>query len=268
MSNTNDILRHLVDKNLSLFLFDTAIFYAERLHCNKSSLENLHILAECYYRKGKTKQTYLILQHSTLSESRYLFAQVCYTLNKYRESEQALLSTLQQSKTQTLGIYIIFDFYITINKLIISFFLSINQYILLLLLLDQLKQIPGGAAGVHLLGLICRREHRKSAAIDYFKKSLEIEPTLWSSITELCELGVHFDTKEIFGLSFEKSINYLHSNESNEEEMENVILHQQQQESSTSSTNKENTPSNINSVLLNRQLAESLSGFGSPKSSM
>lgn len=104
MTSTNDILRHLVDRNLSLFLFDTAIFYAERLHCNKSSLENLHILAECYYRKGKTKQTYLILQHSTLLESRYLFAQVCYTLNKYREAEQALLSTVQLSQTQTLGI--------------------------------------------------------------------------------------------------------------------------------------------------------------------
>lgn len=117
-----------------------------------------------------------------------------------------------------------------------------------------------------MLGLICKREHRKSAAIDYFKKSLEIEPTLWSSITELCELGVNFDTNEIFGLNIEKAFNFLHSNESNDEALDNVKLQEQQQE--TSSFNKENTPNNINSVLLNRQLTESLSGYGSPKSSM
>jgi anaphase-promoting complex subunit 3 len=50
--------------------------------------------------------------------------------------------------------------------------------------------VPNGAAGLHLLGCICRESSRKERAIKYFKMSLQLDPFLWTSFQALAELGV------------------------------------------------------------------------------
>lgn len=44
-----------------------------------------------------------------------------------------------------------------------------------------------------------RRLNQKGAAIEYFRKSLQQNPFLWSSYEALCELGVDEDAKQFFG---------------------------------------------------------------------
>ena len=68
---TESVLQQLVEQNLSLFLYDNAKFYAERLYYERKTQANLHILAQCYFREGKTKQAYLVLQgHNNSAENR------------------------------------------------------------------------------------------------------------------------------------------------------------------------------------------------------
>jgi tetratricopeptide (TPR) repeat protein len=47
-----------------------------------------------------------------------------------------------------------------------------------------------GAAGLYLLGIICRKEQRLEAAIEYFQRSLEVDSAMWGSIKELSEMGI------------------------------------------------------------------------------
>jgi hypothetical protein len=39
---------------------------------------------------------------------------------------------------------------------------------------DDVQLVPGGAAGLYLLGKFARKQHRVDVAIDYFKLSLEV----------------------------------------------------------------------------------------------
>ena len=125
------------------------------------------------YRQGKIKQTYLILKGSKSSENRYLFAHCCIALDKLNEAEQCLLSNQQDSKNNN------------------------NE-----------EMIPGGGLGLYLMGFICRRSNRRELAIDYFKRSLQLDATLWSSIVQLGELGEIFDPSKLFGINMDTAIRF------------------------------------------------------------
>ena len=162
-SNTSctDVLRRLVVQNLSLFLYDNAKFFAERLYYEDPKPENLHLLGQSYFRQGKIKQTYLILQHSDWSTNRYLFALACISLGKFSEAERALITPSKAKAFQA----------------------RTTQ-------LKDLESVPGGAAGLYLLGIVSRKEQRRESAIDFFQKSLQLDPAMWGSINELSEMGV------------------------------------------------------------------------------
>ncbi len=174
------MLRQLVEQNLSLFMYENARFYAERLYYENKSNENLHMLAQVYFRMGKTKQSYLILQGGqSLNHNKYLLAQCCISLNKLEEAERVLLSNVQDSNINS-------------NKL-----------------RQVCSTVPGGAAGVYLLGLICKRGNRREAAIKYFRCSLDMDSTLWSSIQELNTMGESVDSSKLFSINIDDAIDYL-----------------------------------------------------------
>ncbi|KAK3246551.1 Cell division cycle protein 27 [Cymbomonas tetramitiformis] len=50
-------------------------------------------------------------------------------------------------------------------------------------------EVPNGAAGHYLLGLICKQSERRSAAVNHFTQALTLDPFLWSAYEELCLLG-------------------------------------------------------------------------------
>lgn len=138
-----EILKSLVLKNLSIFLFDDAQFYAERLYYQDQTSESLNLLAQCFLLQGKAKQAYLILKDCTDSTNKYMFASICVQLKKYNEAEKCLLADVNISDPR----------YLTD---------------------DDIQAIPGGAAGLYTLGLVCRKQHRKEVAITYFELSLRV----------------------------------------------------------------------------------------------
>jgi hypothetical protein len=49
--------------------------------------------------------------------------------------------------------------------------------------------VPNGAAGLQLMGDICRNSNRKERAMHYFRLALELDPIMWTSYEALCEMG-------------------------------------------------------------------------------
>lgn len=173
MSNehTAHLLTALVQRYLASNLLDSARFYSERLYYEHRTEDSLYLLGLTYFRAGKAKQTYLALQGCLVSPAcKYLFALACEKLDKLEEGEHAL----QTSGRRTLN--------------------GITM--------DAVKDTPGGAEGVYLLGRLCRRQHRKEAAIAYFKLSLRMDPYLWSAVTELSEMGVVVNMAELLSPTF------------------------------------------------------------------
>ena len=93
---------------------------------------------------GRVKQAYLIVNQSTREASRLLLARCCLQLGLLQEAEHALVLHA-----------------------------ALNEN-------GLPKNVPGGAEGYFLLGVISRREHRREAAIELFRKSLEV-----SSLTRM-----------------------------------------------------------------------------------
>lgn len=154
------LCQHYLDR----YLLDAALFYAERLYYEaEEDIASTNLLAQCYFRMGKVKQTYLILQQrlggawvgggagtarsaEVSSSNRYLFAVACVALEKFQEAESTLLSHFAGTGAAAGS----------------------------LIPLAAASAVPGGAVGVYLLGRICRLQHRKEAAIHYFKIALQV----------------------------------------------------------------------------------------------
>jgi tetratricopeptide (TPR) repeat protein len=140
----SSILSRLVESYFGLFLYDTATFYAERLHYENPSNQSLNLLAQCYFRQGKMKQTCLILKDSDWPDNRYLYALACLSLPapKLSDAERVLSPSIDMNPQ---------DF-----------------------TTEMINKVPKGSAGLYLLGNICRRGHRLDAAASYYKWSLKV----------------------------------------------------------------------------------------------
>ncbi|ONK74855.1 uncharacterized protein A4U43_C03F10820 [Asparagus officinalis] len=60
------------------------------------------------------------------------------------------------------------------------------------------SEVPNGAAGHYLLGLVYRYTGRRSNAIDHFMQALALDPLLWAAYEELCILGAAEEANECF----------------------------------------------------------------------
>ncbi|XP_071696842.1 cell division cycle protein 27 homolog B-like isoform X2 [Rutidosis leptorrhynchoides] len=72
-------------------------------------------------------------------------------------------------------------------------------------------EVPNGAAGHYLLGLIYRYTDRIKSAVDQFNQALSIDPLLWAAYEELCKLGAAGEATSMFGESASKCIQQLYS---------------------------------------------------------
>ncbi|KAG5553668.1 hypothetical protein RHGRI_011534 [Rhododendron griersonianum] len=64
---------------------------------------------------------------------------------------------------------------------------------------DPTAEVPNGAAGHYLLGLIYRYTDRRKSAVHHFKQALSIDPLLWAAYEELCLLGATEEASAVFG---------------------------------------------------------------------
>ncbi|KAK7271765.1 hypothetical protein RJT34_27937 [Clitoria ternatea] len=60
-------------------------------------------------------------------------------------------------------------------------------------------EVPNGAAGHYLLGLIYRYTDRSKSAIQHFKLALSMDPLMWAAYEELCILGAAEEATTVFG---------------------------------------------------------------------
>ena len=140
--------------------------------------ETLYLLATCYYRSSKPIAAYKILSKKQFksSECRLLLAKCCCDLKKYEEAEKTLMYKWKLDKKSTTGKIL------TTEELIAQFSESAS-------FVSQ------------LLGLICSKTERQNKAVDYYKKSLKINPFLWSSFEKLIQLGFKNDPSKIFDVN-------------------------------------------------------------------
>ncbi|XP_011048324.1 PREDICTED: cell division cycle protein 27 homolog B isoform X2 [Populus euphratica] len=59
-------------------------------------------------------------------------------------------------------------------------------------------EVPNGAPGHYLLGLIYRYTDRSKSAIHHFKQALSIDPLFWAAYEELCILGAAEEAAAVF----------------------------------------------------------------------
>ncbi|KAF5810721.1 putative tetratricopeptide-like helical domain superfamily, acetyltransferase A, auxiliary subunit [Helianthus annuus] len=67
-------------------------------------------------------------------------------------------------------------------------------------------EVPNGAAGHYLLGLIYRYTDRLKSAAHQFNQALSIDPLLWVAYEELCKLGAAGEATTVFGESASECI--------------------------------------------------------------
>ncbi|XP_010526443.1 PREDICTED: cell division cycle protein 27 homolog B isoform X2 [Tarenaya hassleriana] len=60
-------------------------------------------------------------------------------------------------------------------------------------------EIPNGAAGHYLLGLVYKLTDRMKNAVQQFRQALTTDPLLWGAYEELCALGAAEETTTVFG---------------------------------------------------------------------
>ncbi|KAK1306571.1 hypothetical protein QJS10_CPA10g00053 [Acorus calamus] len=82
-------------------------------------------------------------------------------------------------------------------------------------------EVPNGAAGHYLLGLVYRYTDRVKSAIDQFMQALAIDPLLWAAYEELCILGAAEAANAVFGEAAALRIQQQQSSEMSSKSMQN-----------------------------------------------
>lgn len=150
----------LIQEYLQVMCLENATFLAERLVASCKSSNALYLLAVCHYRSGAPKRALMVLDEvrDAIPSADYLKAKCCCDLEYYGRAEEALL---HQARAVFNGLTT--DHPSTSNKTMDEWILETTPC-----------PVPNGAAGLHLLGNICRKSNRKQRAMKYYRMSLQV----------------------------------------------------------------------------------------------
>ena len=129
---------------------------------------NKHLLATCYYRHDQANRAYHTLKGCTSHRCRYLLALCCVKLRKLPEAEAALSHSALPAGGRPP---------------------ATDSSAAERPASDASADVPNGAHGRYLLGVICKETGRAKAAIAHFADALASDPFMWSAYEELCALG-------------------------------------------------------------------------------
>ena len=165
--NIVDTYTSLIQQYLSVMCVENATFLAERLVATEKSSDSLYLLALCHHRAGAPQRALQVLEdcRETSANVQYLMAKCCYDLEDYGRAEEALLKPCRNEYRQSK------------NNNSISYVeaaSSASQAMEKWIVSTTPCPIPNGAAGLCLLGNICRKSSRKSRAINYYRMSLKV----------------------------------------------------------------------------------------------
>ncbi|CAG2238610.1 APC3 [Mytilus edulis] len=189
--------------SLNHYAYTDATFLAERLYAEVSNDDALHLVATCYYRAGKPIKAYMMLQKHgcPTPQCKYLLAKCCMEMNKLPEAESVLAGNIVNAKPKT-------------HEEIESEFGGIACHVFSTLgamyrlpeaesvlagnivnakpkTHEEIESEFGGIA-CHVfstLGAMYSKTERISKAIECYRRSLKLNPLLWSSFERLCQLG-------------------------------------------------------------------------------
>ena len=132
-------------------LYENAIFLAERVVAETPNEASKLLLATCYLQSGAANRAEMVLQGSKAPQNRYLLALCLMRLGKLVDAQNVLLGNAAPD--------------------------------------SDTAQLPNGASGLYLMGMICLKSQQRQRAIKYFTRSLALNPFLWSAYEALCQLG-------------------------------------------------------------------------------
>ena len=233
LDGTSQTYASLIQQYLSVLCYENATFYAERMVAHDPTDVAVYLLAMCHYRSGNVRRARCVLlergvgsnnngsggssgsgagesssEAAIASASVYLLAKCSSDLRLYAEAEDVLL---RPCRSAYRGLHPNGNAAATAatngdNANDNDDFLSnhpdadLDRWVLT----TSPCPIPNGAAGLALLGHVCRRSDRPTRAARYYRMSLKLDPMLWTSYEALCEMGAaHADVDDptaVFGV--------------------------------------------------------------------
>lgn len=201
----------LIQEYLQVMCLDNATFLAERMVASCRSTNAYYLLGVCHYRSRAPQRALSVLANNIHQSSSggsggtkyhhtataYLMAKCCYELQQYSRAEEALLeaarSDYKEYKANRNQ-----DNARNINKERTgNSLMNMDEW----LIETSPCPIPNGAAGLYLLGNICRGSNRRRRAMEYYRMSLQLDPLMWVSYEALCEMGdTDIDPTSVFGV--------------------------------------------------------------------
>lgn len=166
MSVTIDSIKIYINQFIQNFHYTDATFLAERLYAEVKNDESTYLLARTYYLSGDINKSYWLLKNSSIDHlpaAKLLLAKCCFDIDKLHEAETILIGTNS-----------------SINTFALDDFTHTHA--------DQ------GAFALQLLAKVCEKSDRHQKASECYRKSLKLNPFLWSSFEALCRLGERVDT--------------------------------------------------------------------------
>ncbi|UJR20937.1 hypothetical protein I4U23_024046 [Adineta vaga] len=166
MSVTIDSVKFYINQFIQNFDYVDAIFLAERLYAEVKNDESTYLLARTYYLSGDINKSYWLLRNSSVEHvptAKLLLAKCCFDIDKLHEAESVLLGNCSSVNT-----------------------LALDEFVI-----DHGDQ---ATFALQLLAKVCEKSDRHQKASECYRKSLKLNPFLWSSFEALCRLGERVDT--------------------------------------------------------------------------
>jgi tetratricopeptide (TPR) repeat protein len=172
----------LIQEYLQVMCLDNATFLAERMAATCQTTNAWYLLAVCHFRSQSPHRALTVLENIKVktSASAYLVAKCCYEVHQYGRAEEALLEAARADYREYKANYgnpnDPYHAHGTTtthsegggaggNKL-----MTMDEW----LMETSPCPIPNGAAGLYLLGCVCRRSNRKRRAMEYLRMSLQV----------------------------------------------------------------------------------------------
>lgn len=167
----------LIQEYLQVMCLENATFLAERMVASCRSINAWYLLGVCHYRSNAPQRALSVLEHNSafLKEhppTAYLMAKCCFQLQHYGRAEEILLQTARTD-------YRVYKAGYNDNNRNSAKDAEDKSPVAMMTMDEWLVEsspcpVPNGAAGLYLLGNVCRRSNRKRRAVDYYRMSLQV----------------------------------------------------------------------------------------------
>lgn len=164
----------LIQEYLQVMCIDNATFLAERMVATFPDSSNArYLLGVCHYRACEPRRALAVLETARDVPSpaaSYVMAKCCFDLKEYNRAEEILLQAARKGYKEYKSSAASAAEQQQHGSTAETSVMSIDEW----LVETSPCTIPNGAAGLYLLGRICRESTRKQRAMDYFRMSLQV----------------------------------------------------------------------------------------------